>query len=79
MRMLCISAVSCNVPYPAYVNDLSSASTFPVTKQAYKLSLHAWGSLGFAAHRVAGGHHLSPCININVQLCAPAQDREDGD
>lgn len=79
MRMLCISAVSCNVPYPAYVNDLSSASTFPVTKQAYKLSLHAWGNLGFAAHRVAGGHQLAPCININVQLCAPAQDEDDGD
>lgn len=67
-----ISAVSRNVPNPAYVNNLSPASTFPVTEQAYKLSLHAWWNLGFAAHRVAGGHRLAPCININVQMCAAA-------
>lgn len=39
----------------------------------YKLPLDAWWNFGFAAHRVAGGHHLPPCINLHVQMCAPAQ------
>lgn len=65
-----------DVSNPAYVNDLSPASTFPVTEQAFKLSLHAWWNLGVAAHRVACGHQLAPCININVQMCAGAASVE---
>lgn len=71
--MTCISAVSCNVLNPAYVTDLSSTSTFLVTKQAYKLPLDAWWNFGFAADTVAGGHRLAPCINLHVRMCAPAE------
>ena len=53
-----ISAVSCNVPNPACVNDLSLALTFPVPKQAYKLLLDMWWKFGFAAHWVA------ECTNV---------------
>lgn len=54
----CIGAVSCNVPNPACVNDLSSALTFPVPKQAYKLPLETRWKFGFAAHWVA------ECTNV---------------
>lgn len=46
----CIGAVSCDVPNPACVNDLSSALTFPAPKQAYKLPLETRWKFGFAAH-----------------------------
>lgn len=33
---------------------------------------HAWWNFGSAVCRVAGGHHLTPCINLHAQMCPPA-------